>query len=237
VVLEANPDHWNREARGPRVQRAVFRNDLSPAEALDRCLSGDGEVDIVTEVGPEDAPRVKDSSYARLVTINANRNLSCIINRGRSDVPLRDVNIRKALNMAVDRKKIVDDALHGYATPLAAFTPEWCAGFPAGIAPYPHDPAQARSLWEQGQKNATPWPGGRPLRLAAPTAFVAVAEMLAADIRDALPVDVEVTEVTDDMVGPGTRALFEKKLELPWDLLVHAWFDLSSEAPPAAVHR
>lgn len=29
----------------------------------------------------------------------------------------------------------------------------------------------------------------------------------------------------------------QKKLDQPWDLLVHAWFDLSSEAPPAAVHR
>jgi len=237
VVLEANTDHWNIEARGPRVQRAVFRNDLSPAEALDKCLDGDGEVDIVTEVGSGDADRIKASEHARLVAINANRNLSCLINRGRSDVPLDDVNIRKALNLAVDRKKLVDDGFHGYATPLAAFTPEWCAGFPAGIAPYPHDPAQARELWAQGQKGSTPWPEGRPLRLAAGTAFVPVAEMLASDIRDALRIEVEVVEVTDDQVGPGTRALIEKKLELPWDLLVHAWFDLSSEAPPAAVHR
>lgn len=29
----------------------------------------------------------------------------------------------------------------------------------------------------------------------------------------------------------------EKRLPLPWDLLVHAWFDLSSWAPPATVYR
>lgn len=232
VVLEANLDHWNIEARGPRIQRAVFRNDLSPAEALDRCLDGDGEVDIVTEVGSGDAARVKSSEHARLVAINANRNFSAIINRGRSDVPLDDVAIRQALNLAVDRKKLVDEGFHGYATPLAAFTPEWCAGFPPGITPYPHDPAQARSLWAQGD-----WPAGRPLRLASPSGFLPLAEVLAGDIRDALRIDVDVIEVTDEMAGPGTRALIEKKLELSWDLLLHAWFDLSSEAPPAAVHR
>ena len=31
--------------------------------------------------------------------------------------------------------------------------------------------------------------------------------------------------------------LIEKKLTAPWDLLLFGWFDLSSEAPPAAVHR
>jgi peptide/nickel transport system substrate-binding protein len=35
----------------------------------------------------------------------------------------------------------------------------------------------------------------------------------------------------------GARALAEKKLPLPWDILITGWFDLSSEAPPAAVHR
>jgi len=46
-----------------------------------------------------------------------------------------------------------------------------------------------------------------------------------------------VRVVADEQALAAVRALVEKKLELPWDLLVHAWFDLSSEAPPAAVHR
>ena len=231
VVLEANLTHWNR-ARGPRVQRAVFRNDLSPTDALEKCLAGDGEVDIVTEVGSDDAERVKASEHARLVSINANRNLSALINRWPRDVSLDRVEVRQALNMAIDRKKLVEEGFHGYATPLAAFTPDWCAGFPAGATPYPHDPGRARSLWE-----ASGWPDGRPLRIAAQGAFAPVAEMLADDLRTALPVEVEVLVVPDEEVLAGTRRLMEKKLDLPWDLLVHAWFDLSSEAPPAAVHR
>jgi hypothetical protein len=92
VVLEANLDHWNRAGRGPRVQRAVFRNNLSPSQALELCISGDGEVDIVTEVSPADAERVRASQYARLITCDANRVLTCIINRGRTDVPLDSVD-------------------------------------------------------------------------------------------------------------------------------------------------
>lgn len=232
LVLEANLDHWNRAERGPRVQRAVFRNDLSPAQALDLCLAGDGEVDIVTEVSPADAARVQASEFARLITADANRVLTCIVNRGRSDVPLDSVDVRKALNLAVDKQKIISDGLLGYANEMPCMTPSWCSGFPQGAAPYAHDPAEARKLFEKGG-----WPSGRPIRIAAPAPFAGIAQLVAGDLRRALDVAVEVITVPDEALLAGSRALVEKKLEQPWDLLVHAWFDLSSEAPPAAVHR
>jgi ABC-type transport system substrate-binding protein len=232
VVLEANLDHWNRAARGPRVQRAVFRNTLSPSRALDLCLSTDGEVDIVTEVDPSDAARVEASEHARLIVADANRVLCCIVNRGRADVPLDSVDVRTALNLAVDRSRIVADGLHGYANPIPAMTPPWCSGFPEGAQPHPHDPEEARRLFEKGG-----WPNGRPVRIAAPGAFAGIAQLVAADLRSALGVAVEVAVVPDQAALAGARALVEKKLDQPWDLLVHGWFDLSSEAPPAAVHR
>jgi peptide/nickel transport system substrate-binding protein len=232
VVLEANLDHWNRAGRGPRVQRAVFRNDLSPSQALELCISGDGEVDIVTEVSPADAERVAASPYARLITCDANRVLTCIINRGRADVPLDSVEVRRALNLAVDRRRMIVDGFAGYANEIPALTPSWCSGFPEGATPYPHDPDEARRLFEK-----VGWPTGRPIRIAAPAAFVGIAQLIGSDLRAALDVGVEVIRVPDENVLAGARALVEKKLDLPWDLLVHAWFDLSSEAPPAAVHR
>lgn len=231
VVLEANLDHWNRAERGPRVQRAVFRNDLSPSRALELCLSGDGEVDIVTEVSPAGAERVKASQFARLIVSDANRVLTCIINRGRTDVPLGSVDVRKALNLAVDRSGIIA-GLAGYANEMPAMTPSWCSGFPQGATPYPHDPDEAKRLFDKGG-----WPAGRPIRIATPEPFAGIAQLVAGDLRKALDVAVEVIRVPAEAALAGARALVEKKLDQPWDLLVHAWFDLSSEAPPAAVHR
>lgn len=230
VVLEANLDHWNRAARGPRVQRAVFRNSLSPGHALDLCLSGDGEVDIVTEVDPSDAERVQASEYARLVVADANRVLCCVVNRARTDVPLDSVDVRTAFNLAVDRDRIIAQGLHGYANPVPAMTPPWCSGFPDGARPHPHDPEEARRLFDKGG-----WPRGRPVRIAAPAPFLGIAQLIAADLRRALDVAVEVATVPESLAG--ARTLVEKKLDMSWDLLVHGWFDLSSEAPPAAVHR
>jgi peptide/nickel transport system substrate-binding protein len=231
VVLEANRDHWNRE-RGPRVERAVFRNDLTPAQALDLCLTTDGEVDIVTEVSPADAARVEASDHARLVAYDANRVLVGIINRQPRDVPLDRVEVRRALNLAVDRARVVREGLAGYGTVIPALTPPWCSGFPADAQPYAHDPGQARSLLEEAG-----WPRGRPLRVAAAEPFAALARLVAGDLRSALGIRVEVIVVPDAAMPAGARALIEKKLTLDWDVLLFPWFDLSSEAPPAAVHR
>jgi ABC-type transport system substrate-binding protein len=231
VVLEANRDHWNR-ARGPRLQRAVFRNDLTPAEALERCLSAEGEVDIVTEVSPADAGRVASSERAELVAFDANRVLVGILNRFAPDIPLDDRRLREALNLAVDRRRLIAEGLAGYANALPALTPAWCAGFPEGQAPRPHDPGRARELLEQ-----VGWPAGRPLRLAAPPSFALLAGLIAHDVERALGIGVEVLPVPADRLLAGARMLVEKKLVPPWDVLLHAWFDLSSEMPPAAVHR
>jgi len=230
LVLEANLDHWNRAERGPRIERAVFRNNLTPDRALELCLATDGEVDIVTEVSPADAARVQDSAYARLVVADANRVLVGIVNRQARDVPLDDVDVRRALNLAVDRARIVSQGLAGYASPLSALTPSWCSGFPADAQPYAHDPERARQLFRG-------WPQGRPVRIAAPGPFAGIARLVAEDIEASLGVPAEVLVVPETAMPAGGRVLIEKKLTAPWDLLLFGWFDLSSEAPPAAVHR
>jgi len=73
--------------------------------------------------------------------------------------------------------------------------------------------------------------------LATPGAFSGIAQLVAADLRRSLDVAVQIIVVPESAALAGARGLVEKRLPQPWDLLVHAWFDLSSEAPPAAVHR
>jgi len=231
LVLEANRSHWNLE-RGPRLERVIFRNDLTPTKALDLCISTEGEVDIVAEVSPADAERIKASQFANLVTCDANRVLVGIINRSSPDVPLADQRARKALNLAVDRQKVITQGLAGYANLISALTPSWCGGFPPGAEPYPHDPEQARKLMGE-----IGWPQGRNLRIAAPEPFAGIARLVAADVQVALAMGVDIIVVPQEQMLAGSRMLTEKKLPLPWDILIFGWFDLSSEAPPAAVHR
>lgn len=230
VVLEAYADHWNTE-RGPRLERVTFLNDLDPAEALEKVCDTEGEVDIVTEVDPHQAARVEDSTHADLVGKDAMRVLVCLINRDAEGVPLHDPQVRKALNLAVDRQQVIDEIFAGYARPLRGLTPDFASGA-ADVEPYAHDPEQARRLLDESG-----WPQGRPLRLAALAKDEAIADLLASQLRDALGIEVDITIIPEEETLAAQHRLVEKALPLPFDLLVHAWFDLSSDAPPAALHR
>jgi len=231
VVLEANREH--NTPRTARLERVVFVNDLSAEQALEAVCDREGELDIVTEVTPADARRVEDAEHARLVTIDANRIIVGIFNTWPShDAPLGDARMREALNLSVDRHRMIAEGLRGYGTPLAGLTPEWCNGVFPGAQPRRRDPARAAELARAGG-----WPEGRPLRLATPAALQELARLAARDIEDALGMSVEVAVVAPEEETAGARRLVEKKLPPAWDMLLHPWFDLSSDMPPAFMHR
>ena len=81
------------------------------------------------------------------------------------------------------------------------------------------------------------WPPERNMRIAAPEPFEGIARLVASEVQVALGIGVDIIVVPQEKLLAGTRMLVEKKLVPPWDVLIFGWFDLSSEAPPAAVHR
>jgi peptide/nickel transport system substrate-binding protein len=229
VLLEANTDHWNKE-RGPRLEKVVYVNDIDHTEALEKVCTTEGEIDIVSEVSPEDARRVVDSEHANLITIDALRIVSGLINRNAE--LMDDVRVRKALNLAVDRDRIINEVFRGYAHPVAALAPPYSGGAPDGLEPYPHDPEEAKRLLSEAG-----WPEGRALKLAATSDVAAVAEQLAGDFLDSLGIEVETIDIPDEDLLAVHKTLAEKNLPLPFDVLVHAWFDLAAGYPPAVIHR
>jgi peptide/nickel transport system substrate-binding protein len=229
VVLEANTDHWNKE-RGPRLEKVVYVNDIDPAEALHKVCETEGEIDIVSEVSPEDAQMVVDSEHANLVTVDALRVVSGLINRNAE--LMDDVRVRRALNLAVDRDRLINEAFRGYAHPVVALAPPYSGGAPDGLEPYPHGPGEAERLLSEAG-----WPEGRALRLATTSDVTAVAERLSEDFRESLGIEVETIDIPDEDLVAAQKTLVEKNLSLPFDVLVHAWFDLAAGYPPAVIHR
>lgn len=229
VVLEANTDHWNTE-RGPRLEKVVFRNDIDPADALEKVCNTEGEIDIVTEVSPADARKVEESEHAHLVAVDALRLVSGLINRNAEFMD--DVRVRKALNLGVDQRRMIDEVFAGYAHPVCAMAPPHSGGEAEGVDPYPHDPEEAKRLLSEAG-----WPRDRTLRLATTTDVEPVARRMAEDLRDSLGVEVSLVMIADESLVAAQKTLVEKNLPLPFDVLVHAWFDLAAGYPPAVIHR
>jgi peptide/nickel transport system substrate-binding protein len=156
--------------------------------------------------------------------------VSGLINR--NDEYMDDVKVRKALNLAVDRDRLIDEVFQGYAHPVAALSPPYSGGAPDGLEPYAHDPEEARRLLSEAG-----WLEGRALSLAATSDVMAIAERLAGDFRDSLGIEVERIAIPDEDLISAQKTLVEKNLPLPFDILIHAWFDLAAGYPPAVIHR
>lgn len=230
VVLAANRGYWDA-GRGPRVERVVFRSDLTPEEALEACCAGEGEVDVVTEVAPADAARVAASRFARLLAVDADRVLVGVVNRGAADAPLDDPRARRALNLAVNRERLVAEAFAGHATPLAALTPPSRDLLAAELPPWRHDPQEAAALLREAG-----WPVGQRLRLASPAYLEVPAKLLAEDLGGALGLDVDVEVMPAEQLAAEMRRLAER-LAPTWDVLLTVCTGLPGFPLPAAVHR
>jgi ABC-type oligopeptide transport system substrate-binding subunit len=232
--LRANPHYWDRR-RGPRVAEVEFRNDLPPERALELVCDTVGEVDLVTEVPPTAAGRVRRSRHARLVAVDAVRVLAGAIDRSAEGLPLVDVRARRALNLAVDRRALADDVLDGHAHPLAGLTPPTpltaLHRAPGRLRPYPHNPDEAARLWRAA--------GGahRPLRLATFGSWEAVAHAVAAQWHTALGLAVDVTALRGADAERDARRRQAAKLPRDWDVLLVDHGAQSVDVPPLELHR
>lgn len=226
VRLVANPHYWDK-ARGPYLKEVVFRNDLPPDRALDLVCTTAGEVDIVTEVPPAEAARVEASSHAKLVSIDAVRTVVAIPNRDSDRFPLHNPQARRALNLAVDRTRLVKEAYHGRAGVITGLLPG-----PARTDRDPHDPGQAAELWKQAGAGTH-----RPLRVMAWGTTGPAARRVCDDLQTALGLECELTVVPGGEEGPHRRRLAEKKAPQDWDLLVLSQGGQSADAPPLEQHR
>lgn len=231
VVLDANHDYWNAD-RGPWLERVVFRNDLTKQKALDLCLATVGEVDIVTNVPPSQIERVKSSSFADLVRVKGNEIIAGVFNRFNKDVDFNNRQLRLAINLAVDRVKLVLEGFNGCADLVPALTPPWAFDFPEELKPIPHAPEEARRFF-----HASAWPKGRPLTLATTTEYKEITHLIADDLKNALNIDVNVFVIPDDQRLDWMTVLAEKKLIPNWDILIASASALFLEGTPAFFHR
>jgi len=174
--------------------------------------SADGEIDIVTELTPAEAQQMEDSDAANVVASDSKTVLLGVFNQTSGDSKWNDVNLRKAVNYAVDRQGVIDDAMMGYGNLMPATILEGNFGYNDSLEPYAHDPEQARRLAKDADKTVT---------IVTDEAHKGVADAVAADLNAAgFDATAKIGEPTDE-----------------WDIWLVEHFDWSPEFPTAVVHR
>ena len=147
AVLDANPDYWGGKID---MDRWVVRPIPETAPRIASLLKG--EVDVITQIPPDQEDRVKANPgtvvngalYAGLYVLAVNSK------RPPLDNPL----VKQALSLAIDRQAIVKELWRGRGIVPSGPIAKGDNHFDASLPPLAYNPAKARELLKKaGYKN------------------------------------------------------------------------------------
>ena len=132
--------------KGPSVDRIVWKpipDDFARIGALEK-----GEVDIITNVPPDQIAAIKAKS--QVLSVPATRTVTFWINT--TQPPTNDKRVRQAMHYALDVESIVKNLYAGQGRPFSGGLADTDFGYNPALKPYPYDPAKAKQLLaEAGQ--------------------------------------------------------------------------------------
>lgn len=177
IVLVRNPDYW----RGPAAaEKVIFRTVPDNNARITALRSGD--INWMDGVPWEEVePSRKD---ARLKVWSATGFNVLYLSMNVERKPFDDVRVRRAVSLAIDRKRLVDALYYGAGVPAVHPMPPGTPGYDASVPLPAVDPAKAKALLAEAG-----FPAGLDTDLYAmpnPRPYVAsplkVAEVLKADL-------------------------------------------------------
>ena len=152
-----NPNYWGEPAA---YERAEFR--VVPDDAARIALVEKGEADLADFVPPEDWDRLQQNPGLRVVVGAGHRVLFLGLRVDRP--PFSDPRVREALDLAIDRRAIVEKVLSGKGSAANQLLPRGAVGHVPTLPPSRHDPERAKALLR-----AAGFSPGHKLRLDGPS--------------------------------------------------------------------
>lgn len=155
VQLTANERYWGGKPAWDNVTLRFLTNDTARLTAL---VTGD--VDAIENVPPADLEKARADAKLTVAAKKSHRLVFLFLDGGRDVTPgvaaldgsplktnpLKDVRVRRAVNMAIDRKAIADRLMQGLAYPTTNLVTETMEGFDPALEKVPFDPNGARAL-------------------------------------------------------------------------------------------
>ncbi len=156
IELERNDGYFGEKPAYQRVTYRMITNDAARTAAL---LAGD--VDVIDQVPTADLSRLRRDNRLGLYETTGLRLIFLWVDHSREDAtlfvtdnegrpiarnPLKDLRVRQALSMAIDRQNMVERVMEGAATPTGQFLAEGVTGHIPGFPVPRYDPEGARRL-------------------------------------------------------------------------------------------
>ena len=140
VILERNDDYWGPKARLERVRFAVVPDTITRALELRK-----GSADIAINALTSDMVATLEHE-PKLAVLRGPGTVLQYMNFNLRDPVLRDVRVRHAIALAVDRRPILQYLWRGFAQPANSILPPQSWAYDDNVPRYEHDPDRARQL-------------------------------------------------------------------------------------------
>jgi peptide/nickel transport system substrate-binding protein len=142
----------------PDWQRVTYKPITSDASRVAALLSGD--VDLISSVPGNDIATLKQNPNITLGTMESNRCYFWTLDVDRdaspqltdddgkplTKNPLKDVRVRRAMSMAIDRAALVSKVMQGQAVQAAQFNPQETPGTSTRLKPVAYNLEEAKKL-------------------------------------------------------------------------------------------
>ena len=138
--LQKNPGYWDA-AKYP-MQHVEF--DLLPSDNTKIVQVQGGQLDVDYFLPPSQVAALKGSSAARVQMDTSTRTGYFALQT--KVAPLGDVNVRQAINHAINRPAIVKALLYGYGKPANSFLPVGSLFYDPNLPVPSYDPALAKQF-------------------------------------------------------------------------------------------
>jgi peptide/nickel transport system substrate-binding protein len=221
VVLEANIEYWDTN-RFPRLQRIIFDNTLDQKDAVELVKTGEGRVDLVTELSPLDTLRVAQSPFAKVIKSHgALVTVLGQLNMRKAGSPWMDVRLRQAVNFAINREDLIRYATKGNGVIIPALVPAQGFGYDPALAPYPFDLIKARQLLQDAG-----YPNGLAVSLIASEGLVVQATVVGKMLEQTgFQVDLQILDPAAFNRKTFLSSLDQPPEGQPWDIALTSWND------------